>query len=341
MQLVEKRLTLRAHACEQARRERDMAEASLRCLLESGVWLEPWSNATAASRCCGACVRLESCTSFDLIRGDICIIDRRHGNSSSAAIDGLVRGLVLRFEVVDDSESVPPGRQLRQQFRRRSRSKRPALRLPATCTPWRPFKSSAMAARCAASIYPQRHVLRECGQANYSIHSALAIAQGAHFFMRSECGSTCLHHPETPATAGWVYEQKARCFRPWRSGRHERDGFVHPQHACVRALLDAPTELARLVGTASRACPLSPSCRKLVSVSSTALRASGCPPRHHHRNLTNVCSAEQGGGGGYTPAHANGGSPSAGGVSIDLARAQVRTSTHLNFFLPRDDMSML
>ena len=251
-----------------------------------------------------------------------------------------LRGLIVRYtyDSFVGNESPAPGRQLRARrqnhlWRRTSSGKeRPGLRLPASCTSWPTFSRATMAERCAKDAFPHRDVIHECGgghgglEADAHVSSALAAAQAAEFY--TSCESPCVYHPETPITAGWVYDAgpTARCFRPWRSGSSgEGDGFVHPNHECVQSLLDRPSDLARMIGRAARGCALDPLCRPPVPVSTQKLRASGCAPRHIHRNLSSVCAVGEGGGEriGGGPSHANGGASPSGGASIDLARAQV------------------
>ena len=272
----------------------------LRCLLESGVWVDP-GEATTVARCCAACVGDPACDVFQIVQGH-CALDSR--NASAAVL-----GAVLRVAVTSTADWVASSatqqrharRRLRQKARRKKK-KEAAARLSALCSTWQPFSNATMAERCAAAEHPQRFVLTECG--SEPLPSAeLAAAQASFLFLRADCAASCVYHPMTPTAAGWMYRSAHGCFERWSS-----TGSPTPRHPCVVALMDSPDELTRIIGHVSRACPLRRDCHLPHPVSSAALHASGCSPRHEHRNESYVCG---------TVIDAQ---PS---VSVDVVRAQV------------------
>ena len=194
--------------------------SALHCLLESGRWLSEDSEYSPLSSCCAHCIRLRGCATFELRRDGRCSLA-----NATISDDIFARGLVLEL-----TEYAPraPGRQLRQSRRRRRSSggdgggsttmTRQPLKLPATCTPWQPFTSAAMAVRCPESAHPERYVLRECGRPGQL--AEIAAAQSNELYAQGDCSASCLYHPLTPTTAGWIFDKSGNCFKPWLA--HER-----------------------------------------------------------------------------------------------------------------------
>lgn len=337
--------------------------APTQCLLETGAWLSPLDAAgklDSLHTCCAACIHLPGCNLFELRRDNRCVLEANVSLPESA------RGVVLQI-----SQRVSaPRRQLRQYRRRHksnsasaSQGSRSPLRLPSTCTPWKPFTPADTATHCAELAHPERYVLSECDRPGGAVPE-ISAAQANELYPIGECSAVCLYHPLTPTTAGWMLDTSGQCFRPWRvkardpsaatlsagtnSGNAEGNDATGGGSAsssveassspptnieegstlggtCLRALLERPADLARILGKVSRACPLRAACRVPAPISTAALRNMECAPRHAHRNTTTLCAA--GPSSATAPAAAKIDAPLSGGgsgaVSLDIARAQI------------------
>ena len=158
-----------------------------------------------------------------------------------------------------------------------------------------------MAERCG-SEHRERFVINECGSSGSS--DALAAAQANELYLRRECGATCVFDPAMPMTAGWEYQTAAQCYDRW-----QQPAAAPAPHRCLKALIDDPAELSRVLGRVSRTCPEG-SCEPPRPESKAALHSSGCEGRAAAlRNVSRVCASSSSSG---PPID-----------SIDVARAQV------------------
>ena len=284
-----------------------MSGSTLVCVLESGDWVWPSntsSKATNITRCCHACVHTLSCAVFEL--GDescrLLGVDSMSNHTAS-----FTRGLVLRVTYRSRAEAHQPVRARRRlrssvhsrQKRRRSSS---ALSpLPSVCHERLSYLNLTMAERCG-SEHRERFVINECGSSGSS--DALAAAQANELYLRRECGATCVFDPAMPMTAGWEYQTAAQCYDRW-----QQPAAAPAPHRCLKALIDDPAELSRVLGRVSRTCPEG-SCEPPRPESKAALHSSGCEGRAAAlRNVSRVCASSS-----------SSGPPI---VSIDVARAQV------------------
>lgn len=340
-------VALAAHA---AKRYKSSMTTATRCLLDSGTWVDA-SIHGGVGNCCALCVSVPECTGF-VYANDDCQLEPlmpRNNASLHGGAASYSRGVVLSITHLQSQAhngpvpvpAVPPlavvGRRLRHRRRRR-----PAVRLALSCISWAPFNNLTVAQKCAKSDHPHRFSLAVCansdGQADTS---GLAAAQASEFY--TDCGSHCLYHPETPASAGWQYMHEQRCWRAWRStplelhhaprtangagsSRAGLSAAAAPE--CLASLLGQPMELTRLLSRASRACPFHERCRLPRPLSTKLLHDSGMrpcttSPPALSRVRGDIVSLALCAGCESKYSHRNSTSVCGAGVSIEVARAQI------------------